>query len=94
MNSDLLKECCVKVQLPGLIPERTAISSSTHPSFSHLEFKIAGSNVNFVRGLPASILSNYRHKKQVLDGDPDGDSLASASSEELKKSEIEELREE
>lgn len=85
VNSDLLENCCVKVQIPGLLPEKPGITSSAQASFSHSDFKFPGSKVNFVRGLPASFLNKVCHKNQPLDRDSDGDSIASASRDELEK---------
>lgn len=83
VNSDLLEECCVKIQIPGFFTDSLVKSPPKSCAFLDSDFKIPGSNINFVWGT-LSIPSSYSHFSKH---DSDEDSIASASGEELESSE-------
>ena len=68
-------------------------SSTAQASLSHSYFIIPGSKVNFVRALPINPSKRDSLKTQDLDSDLDGDSIASANSDELEQFVTEDIRE-
>lgn len=87
MNSDLLEESCAQIQAHGL-PNRSINSYSHNCLFTHSDFIIPGSNIHFVQGIPNNLPNTCRTRKQ----DSDGESIVSASSEELEHSNPEEAQ--
>lgn len=88
-NSDLLEECCVRVQILGFFLKGQILFLQILVLF-HSEFKIPGSNVNFVRGIPSNQSIASRSSKQ----DSDENSIVSTRIEDFKNSESEDQEEE
>lgn len=80
-NLDLLEAYCIKFQLLGLFPSRSDPPTFNCSSFNHSEFRILGSNINFVRGL----LSINQVTKSSRPIDSNEESVISASSEEIEE---------
>lgn len=78
-NSELLEEYYVKIQIPDIISDRSGVLNSQSSPFIQSKFKVPGSNINLVRGIP----SNTPSIKQSRSHKSDEESVASASSEEF-----------